>query len=395
MAFSTWAKVYYLDEFAGILEQRPGGDYLFTYDESFQVKKISIAAQLPVKTKEHLSKDQLHPFFDNLIAEGPLAKIQAKSIGAKTSERFKLLMAFGADLIGAVTIHDPDPGYQIKINQQDYLQELSLRSRASISGVQPKLFAVKKRGKFYPADYQEASTHIAKLPGEFPLIIENEFLCMKATELLLFADEVAEIEIAELEQLGKALLVKRFDRNSNGQKLHFEEFAQLLNIEASDKYYGSYKDMADYMKQSRFCTRADMEKLLRRILACILLGNTDAHFKNFAMFHQADDLSFTPIYDMVFVKYYQDMADEMALDLIPKQKLRVQDLKPKHLRLLAEDFGFDERVLINIRNDFEKRLDLIYDFIREQKQLDSGLRSKFEEYIKKRWQGLFKNIGAN
>ncbi len=395
MAANNWAKVYFQDSFAGILEQKPGGDYLFSYDEEFQKRQISISTQLPISEKEHLSKNGLHPFFDNLIAEGPLAKIQAKSIGVKETDRFELLIAFGSDLIGAVSIVDPNPNYEIKIDPEDYFQELSLRSKASISGVQPKLLVVKKGTKFHPANYNgegASSTHIAKLQGEFPLIVENEFLAMKATELLLFNDEVAQVEISEVEGLGQALLVKRFDRNENGEKLHFEEFTQLLNIESGNKYFGSYKDMADYMNKSRLCTKADVEKLLRRIFACILLGNTDAHLKNFAMFRQRDALNFTPIYDMVFVKYYK-LANEMALELVPKLNPRIQDLKPKHLQILTENFGFSEKVLLNIKNDFEKRLNLIYKFIEAEKQINPDLREKFKEHIEKRWNGLFKNIG--
>lgn len=396
MAENNWAKVYFQDNktLAGTLEQRPGGDYLFSYDDNFQKKGISIATQLPINKKEHLSKNGLHPFFDNLIAEGQLAKAQAKAIGAKETDRFNLLMAFGYDLVGAVTIIDPKPNYEIKIDSEDYFQELSLGSRISISGVQPKLLVVKDKTGFHPAKYQEQSTHIAKLSrGQYPLIVENEFLTMKTTELLLFNDEVAEVEISELEELGQVLLVKRFDRNENGEKLHFEEFTQLLNIESSDKYYGSYKEMADYMNSSRLCTKADVEKLLRRILACILLGNTDAHLKNFAMFCQRDALNFTPIYDMVFVRYYE-LADEMALAFKPKEsKLRIQDLKPKHLQILNESFGFNEKVLLNIKNDFKKRLDLIYKFIENETRINLDLRKKFKEQIERRWNGSFKNIG--
>lgn len=394
MAKKNWAKVYFQESFAGILEQRPGNDYLFSYDEDFRKRQISISTQLPINKKEHLNKNELHPFFDNLISEGSLAKIQAKAIGSREDDRFKLLMAFGSDLIGAVTIIDPQPDYEIKIDPEDYFQELSLRSKASISGVQPKLLAVKKGKKFYPANYQETSTHIAKLTGQFPLIIENEFLTMKATEILLFNDKVAEVEISELEGLGQALLVKRFDRTESGEKLHFEEFTQLLNESSSNKYFGSYKEMADYMNESPLCTKADVEKLLRRILACILLGNTDAHLKNFAMFREIDSLNFTPVYDMVFVRYYE-LADEMALDLIPKLKPRIQDLKAKHLELLTEAFGFNKNVLLNIKNDFKKRLNLTYKFIEDKKQINSDLRKKFKEHIEKRWNGLFKNIGPS
>jgi len=94
------------------------------------------------------------------------------------------------------------------------------------------------------------------------------------------------------------------------------------------------------------------------------------------------------------VRYYK-LADEMALDLIAKLNPAIQDLKAKHLKILVEGFGFNERVLWNITKDFEKRLDLVYQFIDSKTELNPDLRKQFKEHIEKRWKGLFKNIGQN
>ncbi|MCH2226584.1 MAG: HipA domain-containing protein [Candidatus Caenarcaniphilales bacterium] len=394
MATHNWAKVYFYEEFAGYLEQKSGGDYLFTYDDDFRKKQISISIQLPISKKEHISKNGLHPFFDNLIAEGIQAKIQAKALGINESERFKLLLAFGFDLIGAVSIEDPKPDYKVKIDNADCFQKATLTPRASISGVQSKLLIVKDTHRYRPANFGEVSTHIAKLAGNLDSIIENEFLTMKITAILLDKDKVAEVGISEIENLGKALIVKRFDRTENKQKIHFEEFTQILGNGSEDKYDGSYKEMADFMNNNpRFFNKIDIEKLFRRILACILLGNTDAHKKNFAMFKNRDNFDFTPIYDMVFVKYYPDYSSEMALNIIPETNIKIQNLKAKHLKILSQDFALNEKVLVKIKKDFEKRLDLIYKFLETETHIYCDLRNKLKEHIEKRWQGLFKNIG--
>ncbi len=47
------------------------------------------------------------------------------------------------------------------------------------------------------------------------------------------------------------------------------------------------------------CTPVDAWRLFRRILICFLTGNTDAHLKNFAMFHAPDGLRLMPAYDLV------------------------------------------------------------------------------------------------
>jgi hypothetical protein len=61
MANSNWAKVYLNDDFAGYLEEQPGGRTCFTYDESFiqssnnpvSVKRLD---RLENKTKVHFEK---------------------------------------------------------------------------------------------------------------------------------------------------------------------------------------------------------------------------------------------------------------------------------------------------------------------------------------------------
>jgi serine/threonine-protein kinase HipA len=394
MATNNWAKVYLNKDFAGILEEQPGGRCSFAYDESFLQKRLpAISISLPINKTEHLFENGLHPFFDNLVAEGWLAEIQAKALSINPSDRFKLLMAFGHDLVGAVSVIDPDPQYTIRIDANNYLKEVTIKSKASMSGVQPKIFVREKKGKFYPAELDEYSTHIAKLPGKFPLIIENEYLCTLATKILLTPDSVVEMKIGVVEGIGEALLVKRFDRGVNGEKFHFEEFAQLLNMKATNKYDTNYADLANFINSSSLCSKIEAEKLFRRILACILVGNTDAHLKNFAMFHTPRGLELTPSYDMVFAAYYD--IDELALSLGKNINNSLGAIKAKHLKILCDDFGLNQKVLELAVETFSARLEKVYEAINQQRQLSTDLRVRLIKQVKARWNGTFKNIGSN
>jgi len=393
MANLSWAKIYLDNVFVGYLKEEPGSRCCFTYDESFRTKsKTPIAINLPLTEEKHYYEQGLHPFFDNLVAEGWLAEIQAKALGISTDNRFQLLMAFGHDLVGAVTVIDPNTQYKIRIDQENYLKKITIKSKASMSGVQPKIFAYKRDGKYFPVELDRASSHIAKLKGKYPQIIENEYLCMLATKILLEDDAIADVEIDEVEGIGEALLVKRFDRDTNAKKIHFEEFASLLNLKAHYKYDASYKDLADYINTSPLCIKTDLEKLFRRILACILLGNTDAHVKNFAMYHNDSGLRLTPIYDMVFVRYYDELSSHLALSLNEDLDLPLGEIKEKHLKILCHDFQLREKVLELAVTDFSHRLEKIYNLIEQQKKINSKLRKAFMEHIKKRWNGTFKNI---
>lgn len=391
MATNNWAKVYLNKDFAGILEEQPGGRCSFTYDESFlKNNSQAISINLPTSKAEHIFENGLHPFFDNLVAEGWLAEIQAKALSINPNNRFNLLMAFGHDLVGAVSVIDPNPQYQITIDRNSYLKEVSIKSKASMSGVQPKIFVRERNGKFYPAQLDEYSTHIAKLPGKYPLIIENEYLCTLAAKVLLAPDPVVDLKIGVVEGIGEALLVKRFDRSATGDKIHFEELAQLLNMKALNKYDGSYSDLADFINSSPVCSKVELEKLFRRILACILLGNTDAHLKNFAMYHTPRGLELTPSYDMVFAAYYD--LDQLALSLGKDINSSLGAIKPKHLKILCDNFKLNAKVLELTITSFASKLERIYETIDQQKHIHAGLRSKLIKQVKSRWNGTFKNI---
>ena len=47
------------------------------------------------------------------------------------------------------------------------------------------------------------------------------------------------------------------------------------------------------------CLRVECDTLFRRVMACVLTGNTDAHLKNFAMMHTGSGLRLAPCYDLL------------------------------------------------------------------------------------------------
>jgi serine/threonine-protein kinase HipA len=82
MAEFLWGKVYFDNTYAGRLEEQAGGRCVFTYDESYlNSKNPAISYHLPLQQEPHICERGLHPFFDNLIAEGWLKNAQAKALG--------------------------------------------------------------------------------------------------------------------------------------------------------------------------------------------------------------------------------------------------------------------------------------------------------------------------
>ncbi len=84
MAELLWGQIYFHDAYAGMLQQLPGGRCGFTYDASYIASgRPPIAWTLPVRAPAHVSELGLHPFFDNLVAEGWLEQAQSRLLGKR------------------------------------------------------------------------------------------------------------------------------------------------------------------------------------------------------------------------------------------------------------------------------------------------------------------------
>lgn len=397
MATKQYGKVYLYDRYAGVLAEEPGNRFAFTYDESYlEGNYPPVSMTLPVSRTPHYCERGLHPYFDNLVAEGWLRDAQARALGVHKNNRFGLLLAFGRDCIGAVSIIDPEPREIRSLDLDDPEQVAALAGRASLSGVQPKMTA-KKMGKGYePATQELGSTHIAKLPSRaLPDILELELLTLRATAVLLPDDQIAEAEIAPVgDQIPRALLIKRFDRNADGSKKHFEEFNQLFGNFSEDKYEGAYEDMGQFIRKTPRCVPAETDTLYRRILVAVLTGNTDAHLKNFAMFHTQEGLRLTPSYDLVAAAIYKEYQT-VALQIAGAKDIRIGDIKPKHLVLLGESYGLPHAAIKLAVDDLGKRLEKAKETVFQTEQVSTSLKDNLIQLMEKKWNGIFSSIGQH
>jgi len=397
MAQSLWGRVYYKDIYTGLLQQEPNGRCLFTYDPIYLSSESPqpISFLLPLRQEPYICEDGLHPFFDNLVSEGLLQGAQARALGISPRNHFALLLGFGYDLAGAVSIIDPEPRPHVKIGSIDEVTDASLLNRASLSGVQQKLLVIKEGRNYRPTRANELSTHIAKFPsGHLPDIVELEYLTTLGISKLLPEDSVVELEISSIASIRRpALIVKRFDRTASGKRIHFEEFNQLLGNLPEAKYEGSYEEMGRFICTKPSCLPVEADKLYKRILACLLIGNTDAHFKNFAMFHTRDGLRLTPAYDLVAAARY-DIYHTIALKIDGVRDLSIGLLKSKHLVGMGSHFGLSENAIQDTVTEIGKRLPVAQTAISESDVGTKFLRDKLVDIMEKRWKGSFSSIGS-
>ncbi len=279
------------------------------------------------------------------------------------------------------------------MDMNDPRQVALLKGRASLSGVQPKFTLVREKGKFRPARSGETSTHIAKFPSADHLdLIMNEYLTMHAFKKLLPDDDVADVTIDTVQgSSDPALIIRRFDRTSDGKRIHFEEFNQLLGRASQAKYDGSHEEMADFIRHTPGCLPAEIYRLYLRILAGMLLGNTDMHFKNFAMFHTPEGLRLTPSYDQVAAALYGYKT--VALAIGGAADLSWSALKAKSLVRLGDEFGLPAAAISMAHEQFAKRKEAMLDSIAQEDLAAKKLKESLIQLVKKRWNGTFSLIG--
>lgn len=104
------------------------------------------------------------------------------------------------------------------------------------------------------------------------------------------------------------LAVERFDRR-HGLRVHMEEFAQVMGYAPRQKYgrgiERDYGQMLRLLNQYSVQPARDTREFLGRFLAFILLGNTDAHLKNWALLYpDGIEPQLAPLYDPVCVSAF-------------------------------------------------------------------------------------------
>jgi serine/threonine-protein kinase HipA len=267
-------------------------------------------------------------YFSNLLPEGHNRERLARQRSCSVDDEFELLAAAGHDLMGALEVAPVEA--QAGIPEQvrhwhttmglDVLEpgfvELPVEDGSALPGAVTKFSAIQDGRRYTVRRQGEAGSFILKLPtASHPDLVANEYTCYQLCEAVGLQCAQARIialadaDLPEQVPFDQILAVQRFDRGPNGQRIHMEEFAQALQYLPKHKYG---KDMVeDYARMlgilNRYSARPaqDVQEFVNRFVAFVVLGNTDAHLKNWALLYP-DGITpqLAPLYDVVSVSSY-------------------------------------------------------------------------------------------
>jgi len=341
----------------GTLERRDTGALSFQYRPGFVERTTeqppSLSLSLPIRAVAYGDR-ATRGFFENLLPEGERREQIRARHRLDADDVVGILAHLGRDCAGAISVvpegEKPTkvPGdltadytaIDSKRLEEDVLA-LSRRRpprsaiRFSLAGVQSKMAVtidpVDPGRLLEPATSRGVpSTHILKVEaGDLPSLVFNEYVCMETARRLGF--DVAEVELRRIANR-PVLLVRRFDREIRGRRvyrLHQEDGCQILGLPPRAKYQsgpadrladGVFEDDWERFDQPSFPAFGAAaawtarpvvmrDLLIRWAFLNFLLGNEDAHAKNFAFLHRGPRPEPAPLYDLVCTARYEDFAD--------------------------------------------------------------------------------------
>ena len=378
----------------GKIEGSSYEDACFSYDEDYlSGKGKAISISLPLQ-EEPFSPYRTRAFFDGLLPEGFLRKNIAANMHFDENDYLSILYNLGRECIGAIRIDEDDPeeksGYErITSKQVEELAaegttkstEIVIKTHLSLTGASGKVglyFDEKERNWYLPYGLAP-STHIVKqshvrLDG----IVTNEQLSMLAARKCgINVPESFIINVGKGIDSEVLFATKRFDRVIDETseiidglkrpfRIHQEDFAQAMGIASFEKYEREGQNYAEKMFEIiRSYAKKPLEDQLalwNRIVYNYVLGNTDAHIKNYSLLYDSDleRTSLAPAYDMLSTVIYESATRNMSFNI--GGKINLDRIGEDDFRILASKVGVGEKPAMD---NYQNVLNLFEDAIKE------------------------------
>ena len=205
--------------------------------------------------------------------------------------------------------------------------------RLSLAGSQSKVPVILIDNQIALPAPGQPTTHILKPEiTRLNATTENEAFVMRLAAAIGL--EVAPVEPRTVSNK-KFLLVQRYDRaiDSKGQvrRIHQEDFCQALGIPPELKYASeggpTFKDCFALLRRISAYPAVDVLKLLDAAIFNVIVGNADAHGKNFSILYNESGPCFAPLYDLMTTVAYPELSPKFAMKIGKRTSLAELDAK--------------------------------------------------------------------
>lgn len=358
--------VWWGDQTVGALRIDQQGDIEFTYVDAWRnapdARAISIS--LPLRAEPFLRRET-RPFFEGLLPEESQRIAVARALGISQQNEFRLLEQIGGEVAGGLSLwpegetppaasYDTPPTPLSEDALIALLDRLPTRPllageeglRLSLAGAQAKVPLVMTGGGLALPRPGEPTTHILKPPiARLADTTENEAFAMRLAKDIGL--DTADVDIRSVRDRS-FLLIKRYDRqvDSEGrpQRLHQEDFCQAMGYTSAQKYAADggpvFRDCFALLRRAATRPAREVLRLLDAALFNLIIGNADAHGKNYSLLYTSDGTALAPLYDLLSTVSYPDLSPNLAMKIA--RRARLEDLVARDWAKFAEETGITE-----------------------------------------------------
>jgi serine/threonine-protein kinase HipA len=347
-------------ELVGVLEQRNGGSR-FIPAPAWSTQPAGRRAVLGQRFEERpwtevRAGQGLPDWFEHVLPEagGPLRRAVARGLGVRETSSFVIAETVGRDLPGAMVLRpeaELAPGFASgrRVLKEEIAESPKLsKLRFSLAGIQLK-FSARATERGLAVGY--GGDQIVKLADQrFDHVPTNEYAVMTWARCcgidvpstgLMAADELVDLPEGLMLRDPMAFVIERYDRQPNGQRIHQEDFAQILGLSPyegqRDKYEGTNLDSIARLVAA--LSPEDVDEFVRRVTFMVLSANNDMHAKNWSVVYP-DKVQprLAPAYDLLCTDLYLGTG-VMAFKLAGVRRL--DGVRPVKLERLAVRAGVD------------------------------------------------------
>lgn len=326
------------DRPVGILTEAPNRGVGFRFLEAY--RELVPRPVLGQKFEDDLEKvylsrkrEGLPDFFANLIPEeGRLRDLIVESANLDAGDDLALLAFVGQDLPGAVAVRaldDDESGLPPEERPASAVEEEAEAEteglRFSLAGVQLKFSMLREEHKLTLPAKDASGEWVVKLASPtYPHLPENEISMLEWARAAGF--EVPECHLHDAEDLKglprryapsgtRVLAIRRYDRSVPGERIHQEDFAQVVGLPPKRKYDQITHDVMAHLVR-RFIDEDAVDELVRRLVFAVASGNNDAHLKNWSLIYpDRIRARWSPLYDQVATVAWEGFDRALALQL--------------------------------------------------------------------------------
>lgn len=349
----------------------------FRYSEAYlsEPEAAPISLSLPLQA-DPFTPQQTRCFFDSLLPEGYTRRSVTAYLKLDEADYLSILLALGQECLGALRIYQEGEAAHARYERLTEAQVKELASegaststalvteaRLSLAGASGKvgLYYYEKENAWYLPRGTTPSTHIVKQSHvRYKEIVPNEQLCLATAALcgLRVAPSFI-LDTGKGEDKDVLLVSKRYDRTMPDDpatvdglpvplRRHQEDMAQALGIPAAEKYERGrhyLRDMFALLRTHSARPIEDQLELWDRIVFNFLIGNADAHIKNFSLLYAPDlrSLRLAPAYDIIHTGY-EGLSQNLAFAIGGVTAL--EEITRDSFRLAAKDVGLGERMAL-------------------------------------------------